>query len=90
MNAPVFQDAGKGSANLQSSPVTALLSSNPGARRLLEMHSVASKELALLLTEELGMEQRASVGKEPANFTPQTSICLWDCSWVHIMQKRCI
>ena len=54
------------------------------------MHSVASKELALLLTEELGMEQRASVGKEPANFTPQTSICLWDCSWVHIVQKRCI
>lgn len=89
-NAPVFQDAGKGRANLQSSPATALLSSNPGARQLLEMHSVASKEVALLLTEELGTERRASTGKEPASFTPQTAICLWDCSWVHIEQKSCI
>lgn len=74
MNAPVFQDAGKGSANLQSSPVTAVLSSNPVARQLLGMHSVARKELDLLLTGELGMEWCASVGKEPASFTPQTHI----------------
>lgn len=70
--------------------MTTLLSSNPGARQLLEMHSVASKVLALLLTVELGTEQCASVGKEPASFTPQTPICLWDCSWVDIVQKHSI
>lgn len=54
--APLSQDAGKGGANLQGPPATALLSSHPRARQLLEMHSVASKELALLRTEEqLGM-----------------------------------
>lgn len=89
-NAPVFQDAGRGSANLQSSPATVLLSSNPGARQSLEVHSVASKELALLLSEELGTEVCASVRKERASFTPQTAIRPWDCRWVHIMQKRCI
>lgn len=63
-NAPVFQDAGKGSANLQSSPATALLSSNPGAMQLLEMHPVASKELVLLPTEEAGHRVVGKSGEE--------------------------
>jgi len=72
-NAPVVQDAGKGSANLQSSPTTALLSSNPGARQLLEMHSVASKELSLLLREELDTERCAKQGEGTGQLHPADS-----------------
>lgn len=50
--APLSQDAGEGGANLQGPPVTALLSSHPGARQLLEMHSEVSKEMDLLRMEE--------------------------------------
>lgn len=54
--APLSQDAGEEGANLQGPPVTALLSSHPGARQLLEMHSEVSKEMDLLrMEEQLGM-----------------------------------